>query len=231
MGLRYVKGLGDADRQKIEAARAFGPFTSTADFVGRTGLDQRRQSLLAEAGAFASFGHNRRSAVWQIHGYMREQDDSLRIKAADNKGPRFGDLAPIEAVLWDYRTSDHSVRDHPLGPLRPQLRAQRLPDAKTVQTMRHDQRVSYAGIVICRQRPGTASGVTFMTLEDETGFVNAVVWRQVFDRNALLLKTASFLGLTGKLQVQQDIVHLIVDRCWMPKVSFDPAEPRSRDFH
>jgi error-prone DNA polymerase len=230
MGLRYVKGLGERERERIEAARAAGPFTSVADFVGRTGLDRRRQTMLAEAGAFGSFDRNRRSALWQVHGYVRAVGDTLPVRVAE-ESPAFAALAPIENILWDYRTSDHSVRGHPLAPLRAQLAARRLPDARTVQTMRDGQRVHYAGIVICRQRPGTASGVTFMTLEDETGFVNAVVWRQVFEDNALLLKTASFLGITGALQVQQGVVHLVVDKCWTPKLETSPASPRSRDFH
>jgi error-prone DNA polymerase len=230
MGLRYVKGLGERDRARIEAARAAGPFSSIADFVRRTGLDDRRQSLLAEAGAFGSFGSGRRTALWQVKGWMAAQGDALPVRPED-AAPAFDELTALETILWDYRTSDHSPRGHPLAPLRDRLRAQRLPDARAVHRMRDGQRVRYAGIVICRQRPGTASGVTFMTLEDETGFVNAVVWRQVFDRFALLLRTTSFLGITGRLQVQQGVVHVIVDDCWHPHLDAEPARPRSRDFH
>jgi error-prone DNA polymerase len=91
--------------------------------------------------------------------------------------------------------------------------------------------VRYAGLVICRQRPGTASGVTFMTLEDETGFVNVVLWKDVFERQAILAKTSSFLGITGKIQSESGVVHLIAERLWTPELKEKPAPPRSRDFH
>ncbi|MCZ7627289.1 MAG: OB-fold nucleic acid binding domain-containing protein [Candidatus Methylomirabilis sp.] len=97
--------------------------------------------------------------------------------------------------------------------------------------MRHGSRVRYAGLVICRQRPGTAGGVTFMTLEDETGFVNIVLWPKVFARYATLAKTATFLGVTGILQADQGIVHLIAERLWQPQLQHDLATAPSRDFH
>ena len=115
--------------------------------------------------------------------------------------------------------------------LREALTAQQLPDAQTVATMRDGRRVRYAGLVICRQRPGTASGVTFMTLEDETGFVNLVIWKQVFDDYAVLARTASFLGVTGTLQAESGVVHLIVDALWTPEIATPPATAGSRDFH
>jgi error-prone DNA polymerase len=228
IGLRYVKGLGEREGKQIEAVRAQAQFASIADFVKRTGLEERVQATLAETGAFASFHVSRRSALWQIHGYVRAQKDSMRIPAIEST-PEFDYLSTLETVLWDYRTAGHSARGHPLAPLRRQLRAQGLPDARQVAAMRDGQRVRYAGIVICRQRPGTASGVTFMTLEDETGFVNAVVWKQVFDDNAILLKSSSFLGIAGTLQVQQGVVHLVAQSFWRPQLT--TATPRSRDFH
>jgi error-prone DNA polymerase len=230
IGLRYVQGLGERERQHILAARAAAPFASLDDFVARTGLDKRALSMLAEAGALAGFDHNRRAALWRVRGALRARDDTLRL-AAPEPEPAFADLYAIETVLWDYRTSQHSVRGHPLAPLRAELRARRLPDARTVATLRDGQRLSYAGIVICRQRPGTASGVTFMTLEDETGFVNVVLWRQVFAAHTVLAKTASFLGVTGRLQVQQGVVHLVAETLWPPRLPTRPATPASRDFH
>ncbi len=89
----------------------------------------------------------------------------------------------------------------------------------------------YAGLVICRQRPGTASGVTFMTLEDETGFANVVLWKRVFDAHALLARTASFLGVTGHIQTDDGVVHLVADALWEPNTERSPARTSSRDFH
>jgi len=97
--------------------------------------------------------------------------------------------------------------------------------------MKNGAKIRYAGLVICRQRPGTAGGVVFMTLEDETGFVNVVVWESVFQRYSVLAKTVSFLGITGKLQVEDGVVHLVADELWEPRVELKPASVPSRDFH
>ena len=94
----------------------------------------------------------------------------------------------------------------------------------------HGSRAHYAGVVICRQRPATASGVTFMTLEDETGFVNLVLWSRVFQEYRVFAKTLSFMGVSGKIQAQEGVVHLIVDRVWRPELRQQPALKRSRDF-
>jgi error-prone DNA polymerase len=97
--------------------------------------------------------------------------------------------------------------------------------------MSNGERINYVGLVICRQRPGTAGGVVFMTLEDETGFVNVVVWESVFQRYAVLAKTVSFLGITGMLQVEDGVVHLVAEKFWRPEVKFKPTGAPSRDFH
>jgi error-prone DNA polymerase len=230
IGLRYIKGMSEALGVRILAARATCDFDSIADFVRRTFLDERTQTNLAEAGAFGSLTGNRRSALWQVRGEVRSRDDSLRMKSREVE-LEFEQLDTLESVLWDYRTSHHSTRAHPLEPLRDELRRRNLPDARTVNNMRDGRRVNYAGIVICRQRPGTASGVTFMTLEDETGFVNLVVWKQVFEQYAIIGKTTSFLGITGRLQVSEGIVHLIAERLWVPDLRRGPTAARSRDFH
>ncbi|MFN7975155.1 MAG: OB-fold nucleic acid binding domain-containing protein [Acidobacteriota bacterium] len=151
--------------------------------------------------------------------------------AENDPDPDFAPLTALDATLWDYETTSASPRGHPLEPFRDAMRARRLPEARAVLAMRHGEKVSYAGLVICRQRPGTASGVTFMTLEDETGFVNVVLWRQVFERHRILAKTASFLGVNGKLQVEQGVVHVIADSLFEPRLARPPARPKSRDFH
>ena len=96
---------------------------------------------------------------------------------------------------------------------------------------RDGSRIDYVGIVICRQQPGTASGVVFMTLEDETGFVNLVCWQQVFAQYAHVIRTTSLLGVTGRLQVQEGIVHLIAERVWVPALSRPVIAVDSHDFH
>ena len=97
--------------------------------------------------------------------------------------------------------------------------------------MKNGAKVRYAGLVICRQRPGTAGGVVFMTLEDETGFVNVVIWESVFQRYAVLAKTVSFLGISGTIQAEDGVVHLVAEELWEPRVKLKPASTGSRDFH
>ncbi len=230
MGLRYVKGLGSIHSACIEEARKTGgSFTTLADFVSRTGLDSKALTTLAEAGAFASYVPARRTALWEVRGLLRERESSLEV-ISRMRAARFSALTPIEQIAWDYRASAHSTRAHPLALLRQQLTRQGLPDSRALQRYRDGARVRYAGLVICRQRPGTASGVTFMTLEDETGFANLVFWKRVFDEYHLLARTASFMGVSGKLQKQDGVVHIVVDEVWEPELQ-TPAEVSSRNFH
>ena len=231
MGGRYIKGIGQAHWQRVAAARAERPFASITDLAQRTGLDTGVLERFAESGALQALAPARRSALWQAAAAVGIEDSSLDI-ASPEQAVSFTELSPFERVSWDYRTSAHSTQGHPLAPLRSRLRAQYLPDAVQVRSMRDGQRVRYAGIVICRQRPGTASGVLFMTLEDETGFVNVIVWTKVLEQHARLIKTCSFLGVTGRIQHQDGVSHLIAEAFWDPQrlVSARVETAPSRDF-
>ena len=230
MGLRYVKGLSEKHWERIEQARRERPFSSPEDFVERTGLDEGTLMRLAEAGAFSGLEGNRRSAIWRVRGQVRAGSTALAIDERERR-PAFEALDDLQTINWDYRTTRHSPRGHPLAPLRRALAALGLPDAGSVNRKRNGARVRYAGMVICRQRPGTASGVVFMTLEDESGFVNLVVWDRVYREHALLIKTASFIGVTGKLQVEEGVTHVIADSFWLPALRARPASGGSHDFH
>ncbi len=231
MGLRYVKGLSEArDWQPIAAARAARPFASMEDAARRTGLDGRVLRRLAEAGALACFEGKRRSALWQVRGAAAASPAALPLDPRERR-PDFAPLGAFETIEWDYRFSGHSTHGHPLAPHREALAAQRLPDARTVAALPHGRRVRYAGIVICRQRPATASGTTFMTLDDETGFVNVVLWKRVFDDHAVLARTASLLGVSGTLQSEAGVVHLVAETLWLPALPLAPPTAGSRDFH
>jgi DNA polymerase III alpha subunit len=233
MGLRWTKGLQLVDGQRIVEARRPRAFASIEDFVRRTRISSRAHTQLAEAGAFGDLvpaRGDRRDALWQVHGWIVRQHDSLPVGEGAAQ-TEFDKLTKLDEIFWDYAASDHSTRGHPLAPLRGELRAHHWPDARGISRGRDGQRVDYVGIVICRQQPGTASGVVFMTLEDETGFVNLVVWQQVFAEYAHVIKTTSLLGVTGRLQVQEGIVHLIAERIWVPQLSRSVVDVASRDFH
>jgi error-prone DNA polymerase len=228
VGLRYVKGLGEQDAHRILSSRAEGRWRSLGEFARRTGVGRRALLALAEADAFAGFGLSRREALWEVRALLHRKGDALAAEVPETP-PAFGPLSLLEAIRWDYEATDHSTRGHPLEPLRPWLAQQGLPEARQVVAMRDGARVRYAGLVICRQAPERAGGVRFLTLEDETGFVNVVAWRDVFDRYRVLATTCSFLGVTGRLQVEDGVVHLVAERFWSPSRT-RPARVRSRDF-
>ena len=228
MGLRYVKGLGVVERERLETVEP--PYPNLATFVRRTRLNRKAMHALAEAGAFECFGLNRRDAIWQVRSLSRFAQDALPLEPASSQ-ISFASLASDDQVLWDYRSSHHSTRGHPMQGLRHTLRSRGIPEATRVHSRAHGDELDYVGVVICRQRPGTASGVTFFTLEDETGFVNVVVWKQVFDRHAALAKTAALLGVSGEIQKADGVIHLIAKSLWAPDVSLAEQTHRSRDFH
>ncbi len=230
MGLRHVKGLGESQWQRLREARDERPFAEVEDFVDRTGLNECAVTRLAEAGALAGLAPSRRTALWQARGVARTARPTLALTAAE-RPPEFEELDPFQTIAWDYQATGHSPRGHPLAPLRERLSARRLLDARSIAALPDGRRVRYAGLVICRQRPGTASGVVFMTLEDETGFVNVVVWSRIFEKHAALIKTRNFLGVTGKLQLRDGVTHLVAESFWLPRVGAGLQGAKSRDFH
>jgi error-prone DNA polymerase len=246
VGLRYVKGLGPKDWEAIRAVRDSargqagrpGEALDLSEFIRRTRIDEGNLAALAEAGALRSFGVDRRAALWRVSGTGRRRDLSRRdtpgsdLPIGDEElPPEFAALNSFESIGWDYRVMGHSVHGHPLEPFREELARQGLPDAGAVNAGEDGRRLSYAGLVISRQRPGTARGVVFMTLEDETGFVNCVVWAQVFEKYRTVILSNAVLGVSGKLQSQEGVVHVVVESCWRPRLSRLPASKESRDFH
>ena len=234
IGLRYVKGLGSGDGEKIVAARQESPVSSVPAFARRTGLGKKALVALAEADALQNLGsrdlrpRNRREAIWQALAAAPE-DPPLLPEAV----PRFAPLDRFESIAWDHRTTGSSTRGHPLLPIRNRIAAAGLPTALEITKLRNGVRTRYAGIVICRQRPGTASGVVFMTLEDETGFVNLILWPDVFEKHRQLAQTLSFLGAAGKVQAENESTHIVVEQLFRPEISRMPKPPEvpSRDFH
>ena len=226
MGLRIVRGLGERERRALESAER--PFRSMEALVRRTGLGEKPLVALAEAGAFESWGLSRRDALWWARGMKGVR--STLAGTAPTSQLTFGELEKDDAVLWDYQASGHSSRGHPMERYRGQLRAQGAPTAAEVGRLRDGLRTDYAGMVICRQRPGTATGVVFATLEDETGFVNVVIWSTVFDAHRTIAKTATVLGVTGTIQRgEEGVTHLIAEKLWPFRAG--ELKSRSRDFH
>jgi error-prone DNA polymerase len=212
MGLRYVKGLGVRERAAFEAALLDHPFESLPDFVRRVRIPRSMLERLAQAGAFDGFDRERRRVLFELRRLQPEDAAALPLEAsAPQSLARFPQIGRGETISWDYKSSLHSARGHPLEDLRPLLEERKIPEARMVARLRNGQRTRVAGLVICRQRPGTATGVTFMTLEDETGFVNIVVWRDVFEKFERVGKMASLLMVEGKVQAEEGVVHVIAE--------------------
>ncbi len=230
MGFRFVKGLGTREERLLSTHP--GPYDSVGDFVKRTKIQSRSLTQLAEAGAFECFGLGRRDALWAVKEAAPRSHDTLWM-ASRKLGslPLFSRLSTPEKVLWDYRTSEHSARGHPMLSIRPELERRGVPNSVGLNTKPDGASAQYVGLVICRQQPGTATGVTFYTLEDEAGFVNLVVWQPVFQKYSVLARTALILGVTGKVQSESGVVHLIAKKLWDPQLAFHPEGTATRSFH
>jgi error-prone DNA polymerase len=234
IGLRYVKGLGDGDWQRIQAWRAgtsTGAHAATlSDFASVCRLPSDSMERLAEVGAFDCFDKERREALW---GALDRGEHPTNLLVGDfGETPSFRPLSAGEEVTWDYLASDQSPRGHVMEQFRSYLEKQGLPDTAAITRMEHGRKVSIAGCAICRQMPSTASGVLFMTLEDEMGFANLVVWEKVFKKYRTLILTSWMLGVTGRLQIAEGVVHVIAESFWKPE--FVDEGPRvaasSHDF-
>ena len=265
MGLRYVKGIGEADYRRIVQARqrlvgteadrtggqsappearsggrAGAPCVDLERFVRESGLSEEMLVALARSGAFGCFGLDRRQALWEVSGRRRRREGEMRERSRVGEGtemlsgeevpPQFDPLSDLELVAWDYYTSSHSTQSHPLEPHREALAAAGMPSAGEVWRLEDGSRSSYIGLVITRQRPATAGGTMFVTLEDETGYVNLVVWKSVFERYRPVLLTAALLGVEGRIQAKDGVVHLVVDRCFKPQLSLTGFKIESRNF-
>ncbi len=216
IGLRYLKGLGTGDWERIHAwrSRLHDGMPSLSDFTSSCRLPRDSMERLAEVGAFDCLDVGRRGALWGV--LDRGECPTDLLVGATEESPAFRSMSAAEEITWDYLASDQSPRGHVMEQYRPVLEKQGLPDAAGVSRMEHGRRVSLAGGAICRQMPGTAAGVLFMTLEDETGFANLVVWEKVFKEYRTLILTSWLLGVTGRLQVAEGVVHIIAESFWTP---------------
>ena len=229
LGLRMVRGFRIEAAERISAARTQHPFVDLADLVERARLDDRDRKLLANAGALRGLAGHRHRARWLVAGIEPQR-------------PLFGLGSPVESdfVLpppstWDdtrtdYATTGLTLGPHPVGQLRRQLRARRCQASRDLKTCPHGSKVRTAGLVTLRQRPQTASGVTFVTLEDEGGMVNVVVWRDLAERRRQVLLTSTLLGVDGRWESVEGVNHLIAERLHDYSPLLGTLDSRSRDF-
>jgi error-prone DNA polymerase len=217
LGLRQVKGVSAGEMALVVERRGAG-YDGVRDLWLRTGLPVATIERLADADAFRSVGLDRRAALWAARGLGRTGgDDRLPLFAA--AGPmresepdvRLPPMPPGEHVVADYRFLSLSLKAHPVSFLRERLDRMGVVRAERLADMAVGRRVTVAGLVLVRQRPGSAKGVIFMTLEDETGVANAIVWPAVFERLRGIVIGARFITLTGRLQREAGVVHVVAD--------------------
>jgi error-prone DNA polymerase len=229
LGLHLISGLSTAGAQRIAAARTEAPFRDIEDLARRAQLNRRDLRALADAGALASLSGHRRRALWAVAGIESASPllDTTRIAEGTPllKSPTEG-----ENIVADYASLGLTIGRHPLAVLRALLNKRHVLTAEQVRARVHGSFAHTAGLVICRQHPSSANGVIFVTLEDETGVTNLVVWNALAQRQRRELLQSRLLGVIGEVQRDGEVLHVIAKRL----VDYSPLLGRlvveSRDF-
>lgn len=236
--MNRVKGLRQDDAERIaEAARREGPFASVEALWKASGASTRAMRLLAAADAFGSMGLDRQSALWHARKLRDEETPLFDLKSempVHDRPVALPRLPELRHVIHDYGTIGLSLRPHPISFLRPFLNTRRTITAIRLMDQKRfpsGRGVTVAGLCLVRQHPGTAKGITFMTIEDETGVVNLVVHPQVYDRFRRIVRSAGSLLVRGRVDRAGEVVHVIA-------LSMESMDERlvdlrtiSRDFH
>ncbi|WP_313606705.1 error-prone DNA polymerase [Rhizobium sp.] len=237
LGMRLVKGLSENDAARIVLARGEERFHSVDDMWRRSGVPTAALVKLAEADAFLpSLGLERRQALWDIKPLRAvplelwaaaDERDAKTASEAIEPDVALKSMTEGREVVEDYSHTGLTLRQHPMSFLREGLRQKRIVTCAEAMAERDGRWLWTAGLVLVRQRPGSAKGVMFLTLEDETGIVNAVVWPSLFERQRRVLMTASMMGIHGKIQREGEVVHLVAQRLF--DFSADLASLGERD--
>jgi error-prone DNA polymerase len=217
LGFRQIQGIAEKDMAELIAQRGKG-YDSVRDLWLRTGLSPSVLAALAEADAFRSLGLERRDALWAVRGLNRagDKDDlpllrSLSFRAIEPE-VHLPPMSLGEHVVEDYRHLSLSLKAHPVALLRHRLTEQSILRTEELAHLPSGRCVSTAGLVLVRQRPGSASGVIFLALEDETGIANAIVWPKIFEMLRPIVIAARFIAISGRLQSESGVIHVVVDR-------------------
>jgi len=212
LGMRMAKGLSSVDGAAIVDARASRAFANVRDVWRRARVGAGALERLAEADAFASLGLDRRAALWEVRA-LGEKPLPLFAGVDEGAEPAVA-LAPMTAgkeVVEDYGSVGLSLRRHPVAFLREELARRRMITCSALADITQGRRVTVPGIVLVRQRPGSAKGVMFVTLEDETGHANLIVWPSVFERYRRIVLSAGMLACTGKVQREGLVIHVVAE--------------------
>jgi error-prone DNA polymerase len=236
LGFRYVRGVGEKGWPRIEKASGKGPYTSPGDFCWRTGLDREAVENLILAGAFDYLGVPRRRLLWQLGLLVREAPDMLALDF-----PSYQVTLPAmslgERIAADYSVQGLSATHHPMEVFRSGASRKGILRSSEVPALDSGRRVRVAGCVVCRQKPLTAKGVVFITLEDEHGLVNVILRPDIYERYRRIARMEPFIVVDGELQKKDGVVNVVASRLAPLKAELQRegtgtpfAAPRSRDF-
>ncbi|MEL7448263.1 MAG: error-prone DNA polymerase [Pseudomonadota bacterium] len=230
LGLRLVKGLAESAGQRIVDARAREVFTSTQDLAERAQLDRGDLGSLAAAAALKSLAGHRHRARWEVAGVEQPMALIPRVEIRE-AAPLLSKPTEGEDVVADYNSTGLTLGQHPIALVREQLDVMRFQKAEELKACHDGIPVRVAGLVITRQRPSTAGGVTFVTLEDESGHVNLVVWERIAERQRRILTGARLMGVVGTLQHQDNVIHVVAAQLQDHSALLGALITRARDFH
>src|SRR5260370_9876054 len=229
MGPRMATGRGEKIALRIEAERGCRRFDSIADLTARVGPHRRRIDAVASGGGFENFGLTRRDAMWNAAAVERDPDSLLAgVKPRPGAAP-LATMSPMDETLADYAATGLTAGPHLMTYLREKLRAEQVLSANDLTRAKHESWVKTAGVVIVRQRPGTAKGFLLLTLEDETGIANLIVTPDLFQKNRLLLRSAGILLAEGVLQQVDGVTAIRARR--FAEITIPGTIPPSHDFH
>ncbi|UVM14415.1 error-prone DNA polymerase [Pseudomonas sp. B21-023] len=231
LGLRQIRGFSEDDARRLEQARALRPWRDVEDLCLRVGLDGRARARLADAGALRGLAGDRHQARWQVAGVQAQLPLFAEVESTLEQAVALPTPSIAEDLAADYGTLGTTLGPHPLTLLRTRLRALGCRSSRELAGVEHGDSIAVAGIVVGRQRPQTASGVTFVTLEDEHGMVNVVVWRDLAERQRRELVGSKLLKVSGRLEQESGVRHLIARRLEDISPLLQGLDVRSRDFH
>jgi len=231
LGLRQIRGFSEDDARRLEQARAQRPWRDVEDLCLRAGLDGRARARLADAGALRGLAGDRHQARWQVAAVQAQLPLFAEVGSTLEQAVALPAPSIAEDLVADYDTLGTTLGPHPLTLLRTRLRALGCRSSRELAGVEHGDSIAVAGIVVGRQRPQTASGVTFVTLEDEHGMVNVVVWRDLAERQRRELVGSKLLKVSGRLEQESGVRHLIARRLEDISPLLQGLDVRSRDFH
>ncbi|NIB44512.1 error-prone DNA polymerase [Pseudomaricurvus alkylphenolicus] len=229
LGMRLIKGFNETAAQRVVLANEIRPFVDLADLARRAGLDRREMECLASANALGPLSQHRRDAHWQVQAL--EADTPLFDHRPHPEGVGINAPSALDTTLEDYRHTGLSINQHPMSLLRHQEPFNRCLRASDLFGLRSGRFVRLAGVVTGRQRPGTASGVLFMTLEDETGNINVVVWKHLQQRCRQAVLKSRIALIKGVLETKDNVMHVVAGDIEDMSARMPGFGVKSRDFH